>query len=169
MTVVRTGWGKASSCGTAACVEVNFDKTDTCGAGTCVEVGFTTASRCATQTCVEVGFTTASRCSNSTCVEVGFTGDDDVITINGDPVSNVKPGDVLVRDSKHPETVISYTPEQWVMFLDRVRHYNMDWPYVVDGDYLLPNPEDTKVLRFTRDEWEAFHDGVTRNEFEITT
>jgi hypothetical protein len=44
---------------------------------------------------------TGSKCGNATCVEVA----------KGDK-------EVFVRDSKNPDVVLSFTPEEWETFMD---------------------------------------------------
>ena len=43
----------------------------------------------------------SSRCGNTTCVEVAKGNDG-----------------VFVRDSKNPELVLSFTPQEWTAFID---------------------------------------------------
>lgn len=74
------------------------------------EPEFRKSSFCASSACVEVAFTKSSFCTLDACVEVGHDA-----------------GDVLVRDSKHPETQpLRFTAEEWRAFLAGARDGGFD-------------------------------------------
>lgn len=66
-------------------------------------MNFRTSSFCEASGCVEVGFTRSSFCEASACVEVE----------RGDQV--------IVRNSTQPDVQVTFTAEEWRIFLQGVK------------------------------------------------
>lgn len=68
-----------------------------------------------TDNCVEIQWQTA--CESNACVEVGQTN------------CNCHGGEILIRDSKNPDgPVLSFSQDEWVAFIDRVKRNQFDLP-----------------------------------------
>lgn len=138
-TSADVGWVKSSFCAQGGCVEAKYVRASSCGAGSCVEVSY-------------------SSCGNGDCVEVARDGDQ-----------------VLVRDSKlgDDSPVLRYSLSRWVSFLAAIvggelPHSAFEQP---DGSVDLArgfaSAGDMVRLGFTREEWDAFVEGVEKGEFDL--
>lgn len=153
-------WNKATKSGAAGhCLEAKYKTASYCGTSTCVEIGFHNAEACNAGSCVEVGFKSANICGHANCVEVGTT------RIN-----------VLMRDSKQNGMgpILTFTPQQWTEFSAEVLRQATDWTFTEERDglihYIVQSLQDPAVrLYFTKDEWEAFIDGLSKGEFDLPT
>jgi hypothetical protein len=108
--------------------------------------------------CVECRFVTATKSGAAGhCVEVSRNGLHNNL--------------VLVRDSKDNGNglTLSFTQEQWNVFLKEVNTEGMNWAKNAGGMYVVTSPDvmSDDELFFTEDEWDAFIDGVRQGEFDI--
>lgn len=108
--------------------------------------------------CAEVAFCKAGKSLTSgNCVEVGFHD----VPCDQDTV--------FVRDSKDKGDgpVLAFTTEQWVNLLAEVKEEGMGWSQNASGMYVLTDADDgDTALYYTKDEWDAFVDGVSKGEFD---
>jgi hypothetical protein len=86
--------------------------------------------------------------------------------MNGQPIKGAKPGDVVVRDSKQNGTTdqpyLVFTPEEWSAY---IRTLMMGYGAIHNGQGLFVIAKEGKTLVYTTDEWDAFMDGVRKQEF----
>jgi Domain of unknown function (DUF397) len=78
--------------------------------GNCVEVAFRKSRHSMSNGhCAEVAFLRSSRCQSGECVEAAAS-----------------PFGVMVRDSKNPGPVLTFTPSEWLAFLAGVHKGEFD-------------------------------------------
>lgn len=99
------------------------------------------------------------------CVEVAKV--DEAACMGDCAYPGAKPGDVIVRDSKQNGTekqpYIIFTEQEWKDYLQTLR---MGYGAIFDGEDTFVIFKNETLLKYTWAEWDAFMDGVNKNEFD---
>lgn len=119
--------------------------------------------------CVECLQWSSSACADYRCVQVATAEGADLHAHCADDrciYPDLPDGSVLIRDSKlgQRSPLLVFTPEQ---FRDLVASTAAGAGTLVDGQYILSDPNAELALSFTAGEWAAFTDGCRRGEFSL--